>query len=121
VTEIVEGTFDPADFSDELAAAASNLDVGTRLRFENDRIKVWEITLAPGERCPFHVHTRRYFWTVTAGGIGRQRFPDGTLSVRRYEVGDTQYLEQSAADPMIHDLENAGDSTLQFVTVELLY
>jgi hypothetical protein len=120
VTEIVEGTFDPADFGDELATAASNLDVGTRLRFENDRIKVWEITLAPGERCPFHAHTRRYFWTVTEAGIGRQRSPDGTFRVRRYEVGDTQYLEQPAAHPMIHDLENAGDSTLRFVTVELL-
>jgi oxalate decarboxylase/phosphoglucose isomerase-like protein (cupin superfamily) len=120
VTEIVDGTFDPADFGDELATAASNLDVGTRLRFENDRIKVWEITLAPGERCPFHAHTRRYFWTVAEAGIGRQRSPDGTFRVRRYEVGDTQYLDQSAADPMIHDLENAGDSTLRFVTVELL-
>lgn len=86
MTEIVEGTFDPADFSDELATAASNLDVGTRLRFENDRIKVWEITLAPGERCPFHAHTRRYFWTVTAGASAGNVHPtapsgsDGTRS-----------------------------------------
>jgi hypothetical protein len=26
----------------------------------------------------------------------------------------------SEADPMIHDLENAGETTLRFVTVELL-
>ena len=35
-----EGAFDPAEFEDELAAAASNLEVGTRLWFQNDRIKV---------------------------------------------------------------------------------
>ena len=77
VTE--EGTFDPAEFQDELAVAASNLEVGTRLWFQNDRIKVWEIDLAPGERGPFHAHTRRYFWTVVEPGTGRQRSPDGTL------------------------------------------
>jgi beta-alanine degradation protein BauB len=121
VAEIVdEGTFDPAEFRNELATAASNFDVGTRLWFQNERIKVWEIRLAPGERGPFHAHTRRYFWTVVEAGIGRQRSPDGTFKVRRYEVGDTQYLEQSPANPMIHDLENLGDSTLRFVTVELL-
>jgi hypothetical protein len=122
VAEVVdEGTFDPAEFRDELETAASNLDVGTRLWFQNDRIKVWEIRLAPGERGPFHAHTRRYFWTVVEAGIGRQRSPDGTFKVRRYEVGDTQYLEQSPPTPMIHDLENLGDSTLRFITVELLH
>jgi beta-alanine degradation protein BauB len=121
VAEVVdEGTFDPAEFRDELETAASNLDVGTRLWFQNERIKVWEIRLAPGERGPFHAHTRRYFWTVVEAGIGRQRSPDGTFMVRRYEVGDTQYLEQSPANPMIHDLENLGDTTLRFITVELL-
>ena len=121
MAEVVdEGTFDPAEFRDELETAASNLDVGTRLWFQNDRIRVWEIRLAPGERGPFHAHTRRYFWTVVEAGIGRQRSPDGTFKVRRYEVGDTQYLEQSPANPMIHDLENLGDSTLRFITVELL-
>lgn len=118
VTE--EGAFDPAEFQDELAVAVGNLEVGTRLWFQNDRIKVWEIDLAPGERGPFHAHTRRYFWTAVEGGTGRQRSPDGTLKVRRYEVGDTQYSEPSLADPMIHDLENAGETTLRFVTVELL-
>jgi beta-alanine degradation protein BauB len=115
-----EGTFDPAEFKDELAAAAGNLEVGTRLWFENDRVRVWEVNLAPGERGPFHAHTHRYFWTTVEHGTGRQRSPDGTVKVRRYEVGDTQYSEPSPAEPLIHDLENAGDTRLRFVTVELL-
>lgn len=115
-----EGTFDLVEFQDELAVAANNLQVGTRLWFQNDRIMVWEVNLAPGERGPFHAHVRRYFWTVVDPGTGRQRSPDGTVEVRRYEVGDTQYHEQSPADPLIHDLENVGETTLRFVTVELL-
>ncbi|HYT26479.1 MAG TPA: cupin domain-containing protein [Actinomycetota bacterium] len=121
MAEVVdEGTFDPEEFRDELVAAAGNLDVGTRLWFESDRVKVWEIRLAPGERGPFHAHTRRYLWTVVEAGTGLQRSPDGTFTVRPYEVGDTRYLEPSAADPLVHDLENVGDTTLRFVTVELL-
>jgi oxalate decarboxylase/phosphoglucose isomerase-like protein (cupin superfamily) len=121
VAEIVdEGTFDPGQFGDELAAAEHNLDVGTRLWFHNDRVKVWEVRLAPGERTPFHAHTWRYFWTVVEAGTGRQRAPDGTFKVRRYEVGDTQYSEHDPAGPLIHDLENVGQTTLRFVTVELL-
>lgn len=31
-------------------------DVGTRLLFENDRVKVWELRLAPGEESAIHRH-----------------------------------------------------------------
>ena len=44
-TIISEGTFDPADYAGELDAAPGNLEVGTRLWFENDRIRVWEVRL----------------------------------------------------------------------------
>jgi quercetin dioxygenase-like cupin family protein len=117
---VEEGAFDPAEFAGELAAAAGNLEVGTRLWFANDRIKVWEVRLEPGQRGPFHAHTRRYFWTVVDGGTGRQRSPDGTFKVRTYEQGDTQYAEHDPDHPLIHDLENVGPTTMRFVTVELL-
>lgn len=120
-TEIVEeGTYAAEEFEDELAVAPRNFDVGTRLWFENDRIRVWEIRLEPGERGPFHNHTRNYFWTVVEGSRGLQRFADGTYAVRDYRVGDTKYLEHTPENSLIHDLENVGDSVLRFVTVELL-
>jgi mannose-6-phosphate isomerase-like protein (cupin superfamily) len=114
------GTFDPAEFAAELEAAPTNLAVGTTLWFENDRLKVWEVLLAPGQRGPFHAHTRNYFWTVVEGGRGLQRFGDGTYVVRDYGVGDTMYLEHTPETALIHDLENVGDTQLRFVTVELL-
>lgn len=113
-------TFDLGSFADELRAAPDNLDVGTRLWFENEAIRVWEVRLKPGERGPFHAHTRRYFWTVVDGGIGRQRTADGAMVVREYNVGDTSYSEHSPDDPTIHDFENYGDTDIRFVTVELL-
>lgn len=115
-----EGHFDPAEFAEELAAAPTNLAVGTSLWFENDRLKVWEVKLSPGERGPFHAHTRNYFWTVVEGGRGLQRLADGTVTVRDYAVGDTSYLEHTPETALIHDLENVGKTVLRFVTVELL-
>ncbi|WP_370326542.1 cupin domain-containing protein [Euzebya sp.] len=117
---ITETTFDPDDYAEELEAAPGNLDVGTKLNFENEAIRVWEVKLEPGERGPFHAHTRRYFWTVVDGGIGRQRTADGTMVVREYHEGDTNYSEHTADDPTIHDFENYGDTVMRFVTVELL-
>lgn len=117
---INEDTFELDDFKDELAAAPANLDVGTTRWFENEHIRVWEVRLAPGARGPFHAHTRRYFWTVVDGGVGRQRSADGSVIVRRYHVGDTNYSVHSPDEPLIHDFENAGDAEIRFVTVELL-
>lgn len=117
---VEEGVFDPGDFSDELAAAPTNLEVGTTVWFENERIRVWEILLRPGERGAFHSHVTNYFWTVVEGSRGLQRFADGTFIVRDYLVGETKYLEHTPETALIHDLENIGDTDLRFVTVELL-
>jgi mannose-6-phosphate isomerase-like protein (cupin superfamily) len=119
--EIVdEGSFDPAEFRGELDVASENKQLGTSVWFENDRIRVWEVLLEPGERGAFHSHTTNYFWTVVEGSRGLQRFSDGTFVVRDYRVGETKYLEHSPEAELIHDLENVGESTLRFVTVELL-
>jgi hypothetical protein len=112
-------TYDTALFADELAAAPSNHDIGTSLLFENDHIRVFEVRLETGERGAFHIHDKPYFWTVVDEGRGLQRFPDGTSIVHQYPLGETAYRAQSEDDPLIHDLENVGETTLRFVTVEL--
>jgi hypothetical protein len=117
---VEQGVFDPADFREELDAAPSNKQLGTSVWFENERIRVWEVLLEPGERGAFHSHTSNYFWTVVEGSRGLQRFSDGTYVIRDYAVGETKYLEHSPESALIHDLENIGESTLRFVTVELL-
>lgn len=116
---IAEGAFDLGDYEQELSAAPENHAVGTKLLYENDRVGVWEVRLRPGERAPFHIHDRPYFWTVVDAGTGRQRSGDGTYAIRRYEVGDTQFGNHSPEESMIHDLENRGDTDIRFITVEL--
>ena len=112
-------TFAVEDFADELAVAGENRELGTSLWFENDHVRIFEVSLGPGGRGPFHVHDATYFWTVVEPGRGLQRFADGSFVVRDYALGDTKYLIHSPEDPLVHDLENVGETTLRFVTVEL--
>lgn len=112
-------TFDPAPFRTELAQAPANREVGKRLLHENDRVKVWDITLEPGERVPFHCHALSYFWVCVEPGPGYQRRADGTARARDYRDGEVVFETLSEDDPAIHDLENRGAGRLRFVTVEL--
>ncbi len=117
---IVEsGSFDPTEFADELERAPHNHELGTSLWFENERVRVFEVRLDPGERGPFHIHDQTYFWTVIEPGRGLQHLADGTYVVRDYRLGETKFLVHSEDKALIHDLENVGSTTLRFVTVEL--
>jgi mannose-6-phosphate isomerase-like protein (cupin superfamily) len=104
----------------ELAANAANPRVGTVLVSETSRARVWHLTLAPGERLPYHRHVLDYFWTVTAPGRGRSYYGTGGVREMDYFVGQTQHLCFAAGHSMIHDLENVGETTLSFVTVEFM-
>jgi mannose-6-phosphate isomerase-like protein (cupin superfamily) len=49
------------------AAPESLGDVATRLLFENERVKIWEMRLAPGEEGPLHRHERDHILVQIAG------------------------------------------------------
>ena len=112
-------TFDPVDFADELASASSNHRVGTKVLFENDRIRVWDLTLEPGERAPFHAHATDYFFACVEGGRVLTRFPSGHAIEMDQSDGDVVFLE-AGSEAEVHDLENVGETRVRYVTVELL-
>jgi quercetin dioxygenase-like cupin family protein len=41
-------------------------DVGTKLIFENERVRIWEFTLQPGETIEAHRHEHDYFFYPAA-------------------------------------------------------
>src|SRR5207244_1649580 len=61
--------------------------VGQRLLSENDRVRVWEIRLKPGERFGFHRHVLDYFWSVLTDGKARAHVNDGTMVEHTYTAG----------------------------------
>ena len=118
MTATADSGFPLEDFADELGSAHENTQVGDSLLFTNERVRVWSITLEPGERVSFHCHTTSYFWVCTEPGRAIQRNPDGTLDTFDFAVGEVDFLR--IPPELIHDLENVGNTRLCFVTVELL-
>ena len=94
--------------------------VGSRQLSENDRVRVWEIRLAPGERWHAHRHVLDYFWTAVNAGRSRQHTADGTTRDVSYDAGETRHFRFAAGEFLLHDIENVGDTDLVFTTVEHL-
>jgi quercetin dioxygenase-like cupin family protein len=94
--------------------------VGTVLVSESDRVRVWMIRLAPGERIGFHRHVLDYFWTSVNGGRGRQHVHDGSTVEYSYQPGETRHETYQAGQFKVHDLENLGDKDMIFMTIEFL-
>ncbi len=107
---------DPA----EIARAATNYQVGSRLLFENGAVRVWDITLEPGERLPFHCHRTSYFYRCEAAGSSRVGALDGSGAIYDSPLDEVVFHDIPAGETMIHDLTNVGDTVLRFTTVELV-
>ena len=110
----------PLDLQEEFARNQSNGRVGSHLVSETDRVRVWSLTLKPGERIGFHKHVLDYFWTAVTPGRARSHYHDGRVAEVEYRAGDTQHFTFGAGEFMMHDLENIGDTELMFTTVEFL-
>ena len=112
----------PAEIAAEFDRESKNPNpcVGSELVSESDRVRVWMIRLAPGERIGFHRHVLDYFWTAVTGGRGRQHVHDGTTVEYTYAPGETRHETYAAGQCKVHDLENLGDKEMVFMTIEFL-
>lgn len=110
------------DIRDEFEREAKNHNgcVGHKLISETDKVRVWRIYLRPGERIGFHRHVLNYFWSAVTSGRGRQHFNDGETREYTYSAGETRHEAYGPGEFKVHDLENIGDTDLNFVTVEFL-
>jgi len=104
----------------EFTEHAQDGRVGSRLLSQNERVRVWEIRLAPGERWHAHRHVLDYFWTAVTAGNSRQHTFDGTTREVSYEAGETRHYDFGPGEFLLHDIENVGDAELVFTTVEHL-
>lgn len=109
-----------AEIAADFAANSESPLVGTRLLSVDDRVRVWEIRLQPGERIGFHRHVLDYFWTAVTPGKALSHQSDGSVALLTYAAGQTQHLTFDRGDQKVHDLQNIGDTELIFTTVEFL-
>jgi hypothetical protein len=106
------------DLRAEFAANQYNYQVGSVLLFENERVKVWHITVPPGSRLAAHRHVLDYFWTAMKEGVSVQHTDDGTTRRVRYRAGDTRHFTFGPGQYLLHDLCKHGPDELEFFTVE---
>jgi hypothetical protein len=62
--------------------------VGTKLMLENERVRVWDLELAPGETLEKHIHRVDYFFIIESGGLIRFANPDNLT-----EYHDVQFVD----------------------------
>jgi beta-alanine degradation protein BauB len=112
--------FDIAEFAAEMIVGRSNAEVGSTILYENNWTRIWDITLEPGERVPFHCHSYTYWWVCEEAGDCALRTPDGKRAHYRYDVGDFRWCDIDPQMPVVHDLVNTGTTRTRFTTTEIL-
>jgi quercetin dioxygenase-like cupin family protein len=98
-------------------------DIATKLLFENDRVRVWEARLEPGEEFPTHMHAYDYVQVFIEGDkVAATIDPSsgGTWEGHDYveaevENGVTIWAEKGSA----HSMVNVGKQTFYEILVEL--
>ncbi len=96
-------------------------DIATRLLMENDRVKIWEMDLAPGEESAVHEHTMDYILVVLEGDrIAGVPEPDSAGLYNQYieadvEPGNYFWIEKGG----IETARNIGKKRYREIAIEL--
>lgn len=90
-------------------------EVGTKLIFENERVKVWEFTLAPGESIDSHTHEREYLFYPIEGATLEVTRASGRVDLVTLDAGKVYY--RTAGDT--HSARNTSGTRYHEVLVEL--
>jgi hypothetical protein len=90
--------------------------VGTRVIFENEKVRVWEIELQPGETLPMHFHELDYVVVGLSDSPTEVEWEDGRRETNTQQaVGAITW--RSA--PHAHALKNVGTKPYYNRVVEL--
>jgi len=95
-------------------------DIGSKLLFEDDEIRIWELRLAPGEASAPHRHTCDYVIVdVTGDKIAAKSVPGypseyGDYIEASVEQGHTVFLNQGSVETAV----NVGEEPYRNVLVE---
>ena len=107
-------------------------NVGSTVVFENDKVKVWDFVLQPGEETPMHKHDKSYMWYAIQGGpldcedehggdLGVFDVPTGSVFNIKCEGDELEVLSEIAQGtlfPATHKAKNAGDVPYREILIE---
>jgi beta-alanine degradation protein BauB len=99
-----------AQIPDVMKAAANAYG----LNLENERVRVMEVRLKPGQKAPMHNHPHDHVVYVKNDASFKLSFPDGKSQVFDLKAGQTLWIEAGA-----HETENVGTTDGHNLVVEL--
>jgi hypothetical protein len=99
-------------------ASEPSVAVGTKLIFENDRVRVWDLDLAPGESVPEHIHHLDYVILVVSGSTLRFAEPGGERDVE-YRDDQVSFRAVGPGGKIDHHLTNVGTKRHRNYVIEL--
>jgi len=97
--------------------------VGSTVLFQNDRVRVWEMILQPGEHCEFHEHHHDHviLYAQTATMRGQELGDEDWGIVQDTEPGFVLYRTVGSGGPLEpHRLKNLSEVPVTHYIVELL-
>ena len=94
---------------------APTRNVGTRLLLENDRVKIWEMLLEPGESSDLHQHTLDYVLCILEGTSIDADPPDGKTFHGTVAPGKVYYVTRGGTERAV----NRSDTRFREIIVEL--
>lgn len=113
------GNFDPWEQEkiDELFHMELSDSLSDRLIFENERVKLWDLYLGPGERIPFRKINSNLGWVCPTGGLAICRYGNGKINMVKLDPGDAEYFEYQSKN-FVYDLENIGEHPISINILE---
>ena len=84
-----------------------------QVKLDNDKVRVFESTLKPGDQEKMHSHPSSVVYIIEGGKV-RNHTPDGKTNEVELKSGDTLYR-----DPLTHWNENIGTTTIRLIVIEL--
>jgi mannose-6-phosphate isomerase-like protein (cupin superfamily) len=77
-------------------------NVATRLLFENERVKVWEMHLEPGESSDLHRHGLDYVLYILEGSSIDADRPDGSSQSYPVRPGQLVYIPRGGIERAVN-------------------
>jgi mannose-6-phosphate isomerase-like protein (cupin superfamily) len=77
-------------------------NVATRLLFENERVKVWEMRLEPGESSDLHRHGLDYVLCILEGTSIDADRPDGTSDSFPVKPGQAVFVPRGGTERAVN-------------------
>ncbi|MBX3070533.1 MAG: cupin domain-containing protein [Thermomicrobiales bacterium] len=98
-----------------MSAEHQDNPIGTEFLREDEDVKIWRITLEPGEEAPWHTHFLDYTSIVVEGALLERYNDNGTTD--RYQVNPGDNMRKYEGSTR-HALKNVGDTRFSNVIIE---